>query len=211
MIRYCASFGADDLVRLPDHDPEPHAELAFVGHLLHRRRSWRSGEPASSNVVMPLDNASSSRARGAGARAPQLSAGVGLPAPRDQPCSASRAAGRSARRSGPSGSRRRPGSWYCASIPAACIACAFTKAHDRSRGSAHRVVRRHLVERRVRRETLDVRAPAWRSISPGASRVPRIHSPGFAALAASPTIATMSSQDLALRQVELMLAFRRRR
>ena len=49
----------DDVVGLPDHHPQPDAELVLRRPSSSSRRSCASGEPASSNVVMPFDSASS--------------------------------------------------------------------------------------------------------------------------------------------------------
>ena len=55
------------------------------------------------------------------------------------------------------GSRRRPGSRWVAGCPRAPSPCRSRTPRGRSRARGHGVVRRDLVERRVRREPFDVR------------------------------------------------------
>ena len=143
----------------------PSSTIAFI------RSTSANDEPASWNVVMPLADdlcdASSSILR---PRARLSSAvGVGSPTPRRIRPDAARAAARSASRSRRSGVSPPAGFGVvlgCRTAPSPGVGKAGVAARVRE---DDRVVRRHLVERRVGRETLDVRT-GWTSISPGASR-----------------------------------------
>ena len=141
----------------PHHHPEPDPHLAFVHHLLHAI-DRPDEDPASWNVVMPFDSTSSDASSRRGGRAPPFLgcrgrlAGAALDQPlRGLAQEAGRVTVRVPQDLSAGGALCRPG---CPTAPSPSVGerGVAARVHEQ-----HGIVRRHLVERRVRRKPLDVR------------------------------------------------------